>query len=234
MNIFHEVSKITTGMLGLIFPKFCVACSNGLNATEEVLCLECEFKLPRTDFHLDKENPVAKHFWGRIQIENAFSFLLFQKGESVQKLLHALKYDDRQDVGVYLGKQFGFAIEEWVRETDISCIVPVPLHPKKEFKRGYNQCNSIADGLSEVLDLPAEKQAVQRIIETITQTGKDRFDRWENVEGIFEVAQPDKIKDKHILLIDDVVTTGSTLEACATEILKLEGTKVTLATIASA
>jgi ComF family protein len=223
------------GLEQIFFPNVCASCLRNMAKNEEVICTVCEWKLPYTKFHLIEENTIEKRFWGRVPIERASSFLFFQKGSATQKLISLLKYQNRQDVGKKLGKLYAQQLlNDNAALLNIDVIVPVPLHIDKQKMRGYNQSDSIAFAMGEVLKVPVLNNSVVRIKNNITQTGKSRKDRWENVEKIFEVKFTDKIKGKHILLIDDVVTTGATIEACAAEILSVPNTKVSILTLACA
>ena len=194
---------------------------------ERIICSECIYHLPRTDYHLDQDNPVARIFWGRIRIEQATAYYFFNKGSRFRRLIHELKYLGRQDIGVELGRAFGYDLMK-SGFRDIDLIVPVPLHKKKLKRRGFNQSECIARGIAESMSKPFNTTAVIRNIHTGTQTSKLRYDRWLNVENVFRVAEPDFLTGKHILLVDDVLTTGATMEACAAKILEVEGTKVSI------
>ena len=226
--------RLINDFFKLIFPVTCAACSKVLVKNERVICLSCNYTLPRTNFHIDHNNPVSQIFWGRIRIENATAFYFFNKGSKFRHLVHELKYNNRKDIGTELGKIFGYEISaaEGFRQIDI--VMPVPLHKKKLKKRGFNQSESIARGISEALCKPLDISSVLRSVNSSTQTRKNRYDRWLNVAGIFTVVNPNILIGKHILLVDDVVTTGATIEACATEILKIEGTRVSVAVLAVA
>lgn len=222
------------GFWGLIYPDLCAVCDSPLMHGEEVLCTRCSYKLPRTRNWNESDNEVAKIFWGRVYLLHACSFFYFRKGSRYQKLLHKLKYADRKDIGRYLGQQFGRELLAVDQLSNISAIIPVPLHPKKLRKRGYNQSEWIALGLSDTMSIPIITNALQRIVYTETQTRKGRLERWDNVSEVFAIAHKEKIKGKHILLVDDVVTTGATLEACA-QVLITEGEcEVSVATLACA
>lgn len=218
----------------MFYPNLCIACSDRLVSQERFLCMHCWYDLPVTNFHLSSENKVAKLFWGRVNIENATSFFAFNKGSNYQHLVHFIKYKGLKELGFETGLRFGHVIKNTANFGDAELIVPVPLHPEKEKQRGYNQSEWIARGLGEAIQKPVLVNNLVRNIHTSTQTRKNRFERWENVENIFEVKKPEAFAGKLVLLIDDVVTTGSTLEACATELLKIEGTKVSIATLAFA
>ncbi|HEC44662.1 MAG TPA: ComF family protein [Bacteroides sp.] len=225
--------SLASDFIDLLLPKLCVACETPLVRSEKVICLKCRYDLPRTRFDSYYDNPVARLFWGRVTIEYASSYFKYQNGSRFQSLIHNLKYRDRKDIGLELGRLMGIEI----KDTVFSCadiIMPVPLHRKKEIQRGYNQCDPICEGLSGVLDIPFSTQLLERSAGSSSQTSKSRFKRWENVEGIFRVKNPDALVGKHILLADDVVTTGSTLEACAGKILEVDGTRVSIVTLAVA
>ena len=200
---------------------------------ESHLCDLCLFHLPRTNFEKDLNNPVAQLFWGRVFIELATSFFFYSKGSKYQHILHELKYKGKKEIGFEIGKIFGKEIMN-SEFSDVDLIVPIPLHPSRERKRGYNQAEWIAMGLAEAMGKPLENKSILRITSSSTQTKKGRYDRWTNVEGIFRTRLPEKLVNKHILLVDDVVTTGATLEACATAILSIPETKVSIATLAVA
>ncbi len=218
----------------MFFPETCKACNKALVKGETVICLECEFHLPRTGFHTISANLVAKSFWGKVNIHSATAMYFFDKGDKLQKLLHKLKYNGEKEVGEKLGKLFGAELVNTEFASTIDCIVPVPLHKNKMRLRGYNQSEIIANGISQVLKIPVVTDFIGREIATETQTRKARFQRWENVDNVFEILNNQKIKGKHVLIIDDVITTGSTIAACAEAFLKAENCKVSVAAIAFA
>jgi ComF family protein len=218
----------------LIYPNTCAGCGNPLRKHETVICNFCAFHLPVTDFHLDKENPVTQLFWGRVRLESASSFLYFNKGNTVQHLIHLLKYKGRKDIGIWLGKQFASLLKASPFFIPVDAILPVPLHPKKLKIRGFNQSEQIALGIHSAWDIPIITDALCRTTSSETQTKKTRFRRWQNVENIFAVCNAEKIAGKHILLVDDVVTTGATLESCITVLGKIPSLRVSLATLAVA
>jgi ComF family protein len=221
-------------ILNLFYPHNCHACGDALSTQENIICLLCESKLPRTGFHMHADNPIARVFWGRVKLEDATSFLFFNKGGHVQELMHALKYKGKKETGVHLGKLFGLDLKNSPSYQHIDTIIPVPLHPKKLHKRGFNQSYTIAKGIGKVLDAEIDRTNLIRIVNTESQTKKSRYNRWENVKGVFGVINENQLKDKHILLVDDVLTTGATLEACASVLLDIENTKVSVATLAYA
>lgn len=221
-------------ILNFFFPVYCPVCGVPMSLRKQVICLSCELKMPLSGYTSNPDNPVAQLFWGRTKVEAATSFFRFEKGSKYQKLLHLLKYNGDKDVGIFLGKLLGTVLKETVFE-NCDYIVPVPLHPKKERKRGYNQSEIIARGLSSILHIPVNTNILYRASFTSTQTRKTRFERFLNVEHVFQIRLQDLKKDHcSILLIDDVVTTGSTLEACVEALLKKDGVKVYVATVACA
>jgi ComF family protein len=198
------------------------------------LCLHCINELPHTNFAQYKNNPVEKIFWGRIPVTAAHSEFYFAKETLIQHLIHQLKYKNNTAIGFYLGEIMGKTLLHSNRFNDIDYIVPLPLYPDKEHKRGYNQAAVIANGISEVMNIPVLKGNVLRQRFTETQTRKHRTERWENVEGSFMVKDPLKLKGKKLLLTDDVITTGATLEACGSMLLNIEGVQLFIASLAHA
>jgi len=217
----------------LFFPDLCVVCNSHLVNQENLICTKCLYNLPKTKFHIDPENPVAKLFWGRTKVEYATAFFYFNKGSKYQGMMHKFKYHNCKEIGFVLGKYLGTSIKDSCF-SKIDVIIPVPLHKSKFRKRGYNQSEWIGMGMSESLQKPIDSNTLIRKVATETQTRKSRFERWKNVDNIFEISDQERLKGKHILLVDDVVTTGSTLEACANAILEVEGAKVSIATLAVA
>lgn len=228
------IRRIWSDFLSLFFPKVCVICGKSLIGSEECICLHCLYRLPRTHFHTDRENRVEKRFFGKIEVQQASSFFYFNKGSDFRHLIHQLKYKDRQDIGFVLGKYAASELKLSDIFADIDCIIPIPLHKKKERKRGYNQAESIANGMAAILNKPVETEAVHRIKSNISQTRKSVIQRWLNVQEIFGINNRSKIEWKHILLVDDVLTTGATMEACAKVLLEVEGVKISIFTLAVA
>jgi ComF family protein len=218
----------------LIYPNLCICCGESLVKQEKHFCTGCAIGLPRTYYHLASGNPVEQIFWGRVKVEKATSFFLFQKGSKYQKMLHYLKYRGNQSVGEELGRMFGVDCNEVNYFRDVDYIVPVPLHPRKQRQRGYNQSEAIARGLQVLLPREIENKNLKRRYYSSTQTRKGRFERWENVNNLFAQNNHVRFENKHILLVDDVVTTGATLEACAQAVLESRGAKVSIATLAYA
>jgi competence protein ComFC len=221
-------------ILSLLFPRLCYACGNHLLRNEKLICTECYILIPRTNYHLVEDNPVSRLFWGRCRIEKASAFSFYTKDSRIRKLIHNLKYKGIREVGFELGKIYGQSLTKSDFLDGIDMIIPVPLHASKKRIRGFNQSDIISTGLSEATGLPLGTGILERICISETQTKRSRYDRWINVEGIFNVKDPEKIEGKHILIVDDVITTGSTLESCANELLKSEGVRVSVAVLAVA
>ena len=218
----------------LIFPRLCVACGDRLIEQEQWICLDCLHHIPRTNFHMEPENPLAQMFYGRVRIEFATAFFYFNKGSKYQALVHNLKYKGMKEMGAEMGKQFGIDLLQSIDFSSVDLICPVPLHPKREKQRGYNQSWWIAQGMASQMQKPLSIGNLIRVTATESQTLKNRFERWQNVEGIFDLTNPEAFCGKHILLVDDVVTTGSTIEACAQAILSKTDARVSIATLATA
>jgi ComF family protein len=226
------VSRIFTDFVRLFYPNLCMVCHNDLAEGESVICTSCLYHIPKTKYWLDVDNPVAKIFWGRVFVQNACSFFFFSKGSKYRKLLHHLKYSGKREVGVVLGKEFGNELKKVDLYNTIDFIVPVPLHPKRLKQRGYNQAEEIAKGLNESMGIPLSTKNLVRSEYTETQTRKTRTERVQNVSKAFRLNSPQDFNGKHILIIDDIVTTGATLEECAAIVLEAENSKVSIATLA--
>ncbi|MCK9412182.1 MAG: ComF family protein [Prolixibacteraceae bacterium] len=221
-------------LLSLFYPNLCAGCHIALMRGEGILCLGCLADLPKTGFEKIEDNQVARLFWGRANIKMATSFCTFDKGGIMQHLMHQLKYQGRKDIGEKLGFLMGTDLANSPPFHGIELILPVPLHPKRQHKRGYNQSAVVGKGVADAMGVPFIENVLVRNRYSNTQTNKGRFERWENVKELFGVRNPEILEGKHILLVDDVVTTGSTLEACAQVLLKIPGTKVSIATLACA
>lgn len=217
-----------------IFPRVCYGCSCDLAKTENWLCTLCKTDLPFTHFHRYPNNPVSQIFTGRIPLVQASSFFYFVKESAVQHLLHALKYQNLPKLGHALGEWYAQQLQSDIAFYEIDCIIPVPLHHSKLRLRGYNQSEMFAHGLSIILEKPLDTTSLIRTTATATQTHKNRIERWKNVEDVFSIANENKLIGRHVLLVDDVVTTGATLEACSNKILQIAGTSISIATIAFA
>lgn len=218
----------------LIYPDVCMACGKPLFRHENCVCSICLHHLPVTDFHLYKDNPVSQLFWGKIQIESAASFLYFNKGGKVQHLIHQLKYKDQKQVGTYIGNLYGNLLKKSILFNNVDTVIPVPLHPKKQRQRGYNQSDFFAMGLAGSMNIVLDKTTLYRTKASESQTKKSRYGRFQNVSSIFALKEREILNGKHILLVDDVITTGSTIESCVTTLQQVPKIKISIASIAIA
>jgi ComF family protein len=224
---------MTGAFLLLFFPSICMACSLPLQHGEECICTHCRFHLPQTKYHLDKDNPLHQYFWGKVSIHSIAAYFFFHKGEKVQKVLHRLKYEGRKEIGIKIGEWYGHDLMQSDLFNTTDLIIPVPLHLKKERKRGYNQSLLFAQGLSRSIGVEVVPNALMRIRPSETQTLKSRFSRWNNVNEIFKIDSALNLENIHVLLVDDVLTTGATLEACALELSTVKNIKISIAAMAS-
>lgn len=229
-----RLTQNASDFIELFYPRLCITCGERLLTQEHFLCFNCWHDIPATNFHHEPENKVAQLFWGRVKLENASAFFSYKKGSKYQKLIHYTKYKGLKELGYETGRRFALKLLESVNFRSIDILVPVPLHTKKQQLRGYNQSFWIAKGMAGIFQKPIDNINLYRKIYTSTQTKKNRFERWQNVEDIFGLHNPEVFQGKHILLVDDVVTTGATLEACAIQLLKISNTKVSIATLAFA
>jgi len=218
----------------LFFPHNCMGCGSDVLSKDSMLCLRCNSSLPYTGYESIENNPIENIFRGRVTIKEAASTFYFSKGHLVQHLIHQLKYKGNKDVGQYLGALMGKTLLQSNRFSNIEYLVPLPLYADKEFKRGFNQSTVICNGMSDTMQIPVMNNNVIRQRYTDTQTKKHRAERWENVEGSFAVKDPIKLHGKNVLLVDDVITTGATLEACAQCLQQVPGINISFATLASA
>lgn len=220
--------------LHLIFPQTCVVCNRLLVKGEEVLCIGCMAELPKLNYHKSGFNPLPNRFLGKVLVEDVYAYLNYLKGGRTQKLIHALKYEGKKEVGELFGRWFGQELKESGFAPKVDVVVPVPLHPKKLRQRGYNQVSGFGRSMAESLDAVFQEDILVKSKHTTTQTKKKRLERWQNVEDVYKIRYAEKVEGRKILLVDDVVTTGSTLEACTHVILKANPKSVSIATIAAA
>ncbi|KAB1064045.1 ComF family protein [Salibacter halophilus] len=220
--------------VSLIYPNVCSGCSRPLLKHENTICLHCKTKLPFTHFHDDPHNMIEKIFWGRVPVEAASCLAYFYKRGLIQNMMHQLKYKDRTEVGVDLGKIAGFQLANSKRFSGVDLVIPIPMHPRKRKKRGYNQCTFIAKGIAEPLNAGVNEVALTKTDDTASQTRKSKFNRWLNVKSVFNLERPQDIEGKRVLLIDDVVTTGATLEAAGQTLLQAKNVELNIFTIAHA
>jgi len=226
-----RLKEIKDALLHIIFPHVCDGCGSDLLNIESRLCIRCFASLPETNFEEHPGNPVEKIFWGRIPIANATAQFYFTKESLMQHLMHQFKYKGNKDLGLQLGRMMGNALNASNRFNNIDALIPLPLFPSKEKKRGYNQATVLCEGIAEILNLPVLSNIISRPQHTETQTKKGRIERWRNIEGKFELKEQQGIQNKHLLLVDDVVTTGATLEACGNELLSAGNVKLSIATL---
>ena len=229
-----QIKRLANDVISLLFPELCNGCGRHLFYGEKEICTKCLFDLPFTDYHLFADNRVAKQLWGRLPCNAAMAMLYFKKGTKVQNLIHSLKYKDKTAVGVKLGYLLGERLKLSEQYTTIDLIIPVPLHPKKERTRGYNQSKYIADGIAEVLNVPVSNSHLLRKLATSSQTKKSRYIRYENMQDVFQISNAEELKQLHVLLVDDVITTGATLEACGNSLLTANIAKLSIAAVAFA
>jgi ComF family protein len=220
--------------LSLIYPRNCVACGNSLFKHEDQVCNFCYSNLPKTNFHKQVRNPVDALFYGRTPLLLASSFYLFQKKGSVQKIMHAIKYKHNKDLAVLVGKWYAEDLREDPVISKADFVIPVPLHSKKFKIRGYNQSEEFARGLADGLKTNLNTSVLKRREFTETQTKKSKYERWENVEDVFELIAPETFKNKQVVLVDDVITTGATIEACCRLLHSIEGIQISVLSIAYA
>lgn len=231
-----QVTKmnILSDFLSLLYPQYCFTCHTSLYQGEQYICTKCIADLPKSGHHLLNDNPLHQRLLNVQSLKFAFSYLKFVKSGKVQKLMHYYKYKNFPEIGETLGRWFGKDIQEAGIAHDWDLIVPVPLHQKKLKKRGYNQSAYFGRGLAYSLNLICLENAMQRIKFSTTQTRKGKVERWKNVEQIFAVADIENIQNKHVLLVDDIITTGATLEACALQLENEGARSISVATIALA
>lgn len=215
----------------LLFPHTCAGCGSDLIERDQHICHQCYTSLPETNFTSFANNPIEKMFYGRMTVEEAMAAYYFTKQSVLQQLIHTLKYKNNKEAGVQLGRWMGLLLKNSNRFKGIDALIPLPLFPEKEKKRGYNQAAVLCEGISEIINVPVLKDFVLRKRYTDTQTRKGRIERWKNVNGSFEVNSSPLSKPHHVLLVDDVITTGATLEACGKAIVE-SGTKLSIAVLA--
>lgn len=224
--------KLLKDIVHIFYPEVCLCCQNDLTTNENTICVNCRHQLPLTNFSNEPNNLVENTFYGRVPIEEATALFYFFKKGSIQELIHNLKYRNQQQVGTVLGEWLGDDLLQSNRFKNLDFIVPVPLHQKKMKKRGYNQVTTFGQSLSKKLNVPYNDTILKRITSTKTQTKRLRFDRWKNVQELFVVEQPEFVENKHILLIDDIITTGATLEACCKAFENSKNIKISIACMA--
>ncbi|WP_066222125.1 ComF family protein [Formosa haliotis] len=221
-------------IFNIFFPKVCYSCQNVMADGEQILCTDCRHHLPVTQFHFNKDASVSKIFYGRVKIENATALLRFEKKGLTQKLIHQLKYKGQEPIGTFLGDWLGGELQTLDAYKSINLVIPVPLHKKKLRKRGYNQVAKFGRQLAEALHAEYVDDVLIKITNTNSQVSKNRLSRWANSDTIFSIQNLEKINNKHILLVDDIITTGATMEACVTLLQSGKNVKISLAAMAIA
>ncbi|MBT8326204.1 MAG: ComF family protein [Bacteroidia bacterium] len=226
------MKKILASVGNMLFPNICISCESYLSFQEKWICDYCYYTLPKFEDYQNSANMVAQMFWGRVKLEMATSYLQFKSTNHVQKVLHQIKYRGNTGLAEEMGKNMGICFKQISAISNCDVVVPIPLHRRKKEIRGYNQSYLLAKGLCNVINRPLDAKSVERTMFTKTQTNKKRFDRHENTKNVFKIHKPNEFENRHVLLVDDVITTGATIEACATELLKIKDCKVSVCSLA--
>lgn len=229
---FLLLMRLLKYLFSIFYPNSCVCCNRLISENKTLICLECRANLPITNFCFEEQNLVEKAFYGRIPLVSATALLFFYKKGVTQNLIHNLKYKNKQEIGTFLGNWLSKNMLESNRFSNVTCVVPVPLHKTKKRKRGYNQLTKFGKAIAKNLNIPFIDNVLVRKEKGNSQTNKVRFERWKNVENLFFVNQTKTLENQHILLIDDVITTGATLEACYTALCKAKNSKISIACMA--
>lgn len=219
-------------LINLFFPNICVGCKNVLVEQEKVICIHCLHELPLTNLHVNDSKVISKIFYGTVVLQHATALFYYPKKGVVRQLIHHLKYKNQKHISGYLGKWLGIELKDSGNYNDIDVVIPVPLHKKRMRQRGYNQVEGFAKELALSLNAEYNDSTLFRNKNTSTQTVKNRLTRWNNVQIIFEITDVNTLKGKHILLVDDVITTGATIKSCVTELNKINNVKLSLAVMA--
>ena len=230
MGLRNQIKIVTNSILDIAYPNNCVICENDLKLSEQHMCLSCLYDLPYLEHSIQSQEKLDKLFWGRADVQRTYTLFDYQKGNKVQDILHLIKYQNKTKLATFFGTKLAEQVE---KKSGIDYILPVPLHPKKLKLRGFNQSTLLAKGLHEGLNIPIRESFMKRVVHSDSQTTVSKFERWNNVKNIFSVPNPSKLKNRHVLLVDDVLTTGATIEACLKQLLQIEGCKVSVATLAA-
>jgi len=223
-----SIKEIKESVVHLFFPHVCTGCGNDILSKDSTLCMRCIDAMPETNFEIHPDNPVEKMYWGRLPLTSGTAQFYFTKESLMQHLMHQFKYKNNRDLGLQLGRLMGDQIQKAGR-IKADALIPLPLFPIKEKRRGYNQAMLLCLGMAEAMHIPVIDNAIIRPQHTETQTKKGRIERWKNMEGKFVLNDPVAVANKHLLLVDDIVTTGATLEACGNELLKADNVKLSIA-----
>lgn len=227
----HFIQQGIEALLHLAFPHLCEGCGNDMNDREALICIRCHARLPRTNFQQYPSNPVERLFWGRLPLLHATAQYYFSKASMMQQLMHEIKYRGNRELAIYLGTLIGTQLASSPNFSSVDALVPLPLFAQRERQRGYNQASLLCKGIAAVMQVPVGEQWIIRTSASESQTSKGRVDRWLNMEGRFSLQDPEAAKNKHLLLVDDVITTGATLEACGRELLKAPGARLSVAAL---
>ncbi|HRI00101.1 MAG TPA: phosphoribosyltransferase family protein [Saprospiraceae bacterium] len=231
-TILSYCSGLIDAVLSVLYPSICLSCDRKVSGENELFCVHCSYQVEPTDLFLHEENSFTQQFKLRVDIERAAALYYYHKAGRIKDMMELLKYKGRSDIGIRLGLHFGPLLQQSHFLDTIDGIIPVPLHEKKRALRGYNQSELFAQGLSDACSIPVFNNVLKRIKETKTQTEKDRKDRLESMRSSFQLVQIKQAQGKHLLVVDDIMTTGATLEACAMELMKIPGVKISFLTIA--
>ena len=229
----QPLQQLLEGVEHLFFPWHCAGCGSDMLARDEQLCIRCAAALPHTGYAAQAGNPIEKMLWGRLKLEAAASIFYFSKSTVIQQLIHSLKYKGNRAIGEYMGRLMGNRLMESGRFSGIDGLIPLPMHPAKERRRGYNQAAVLCDGISAVMNIPVLSQVLLKAKVTETQTRKRRMERWVNAEGSFTTDTARLMQYRNLLLVDDVITTGATLEAAGRCLLNTGGPTLSIATLAT-
>jgi ComF family protein len=230
--LISKLSNILNDINTVLLPRLCFGCNARLYRGEQLLCTVCRNQLPLTEYTFNEENAVDRIFYGRIPVEKAAAFLFYSEKGIVKNLIHYLKYKNQPQIGAFLGNWWGSELRENGLGDHIDCIIPVPLHPSKKKRRGYNQVTQFAQSLATTLEVPMYEDVLVKAGRSTTQTRKDRWYRWETSRGGYRLSPNARLEAQRVLLVDDVITTGATLEACANAILSADGATVYIASMA--
>ena len=238
VNVLTVVNKLSTyykSFIDLLFPRCCVVCGKPLMRSEEFLCTSCNMNLPRTNYHLLPDNPIERLFWNKVKLEKATSYYYYYRGGEMRKIIHEMKYAKKKEIGAVMGRQMAAELRPSGFFDGIDLLMPVVLHKKKQRDRGFNQSEWIARGIVSVTGLLLDAESVVRDKFTETQTHKSKFERWENVSGFFSLTKhADELAGKHLLIVDDVLTTGATIVSVASCLSAVEDVRISVLTLAIA
>jgi ComF family protein len=226
------ISKAIRAFSHLLYPNICYGCKKNEIDKSEWLCLQCLTALPYTGFENTRNNPVEQLFWGRTPFKFASSCFFYVEKTPIQRLIHEVKYKEQQQLGRWLGKMMGRRLENIFDASKVDLLLPMPLHPKKQKHRGYNQATLLCEGIHAITNCNFLEQVLIRNTNTKTQTKKSRIERWENVSEVFEITINENVINKHIVLVDDVITTGASTEACAATLIKEGASAVSICSLA--